>query len=72
MSKHVYIVWQYDNEPYEDYYNGIHKCFDTMEAAEAYVKENKGKVFEEDREFLDLGYRIGERIWEHELCGETK
>ena len=70
MSKHVYIVWQYDNEPYEYYYNGIHKCFDTMEAAEAYVKANKGKVFPEDREPWDCGYSISETIKKHKLYGE--
>ncbi len=70
MSKYVYIVWQYDNEPYEKHWDGIHKCFDTMEAAEAYVKANKGKVFPEDRESWDRGYRIGRFIRKHELCGE--
>ena len=69
MSKYVYIVWQYDNAPWENYYNGIHKCFDTMEAAEAYVEENKDKVFPEDRESWDHGYSIGRLIRKHKLYG---
>ena len=73
MSKYVYIVWQYDNEPYENHYDGVHKCFDTREAAEAYVRENKNKVFPEDRESWDEhGYSIGKMIWKHKLYGENK
>ena len=72
MSKYVYIVWQYDNASWEHYWDGIHKCFDTMEAAEAYVKANKGKVFPEDRDSWDQGYSIAEAITEHKLYGENK
>ena len=72
MSKYVYMVWQYDNEPREHHYDGMHKCFDTMEAAEAYVRENRGKVFPEDRKSWDWGYSICGNISKHKLYGENK
>ncbi|MDB3972846.1 hypothetical protein N9391_01045 [Gammaproteobacteria bacterium] len=72
MSKHVYIVQQYDIDLCGQRWDGIHKCFDTMEAAEAYVKANKGKVFPEDRDSWDQGYSIAEAITEHKLYGENK
>ena len=71
MTEHVYIVWQYGNAPYEHDYAGVHKCFGTMEAAEAYVKENKDKVFPEDRKSWDRGYSISRFIRKHEICGEN-
>ena len=72
MSKYVYIVWQYDNEQWENYHDGIHKCFDTVEAAEAYVEENKGRVFPEDRAYWGCGYSISETIRKHKLYGEDQ
>ena len=63
MSKYVYIVLK-------NYCGRVHKCFDTMEAAEAYVKENKDKMFPEDREPWDCGYSISETIKKHKLYGE--
>lgn len=71
MIKYVYIIWQHNNAPYENYYTGIHKCFDTMEAAQTYVKENKGKVFPEDREPWDAGCSIASFIRKHKIYGET-
>jgi len=70
MIKYVYIIWQYNCEPGEEYWNGIHKCFDTLEAAEAYLKANKGKVFPEDKEPWEHGYRIGGLIRKHKLLEE--
>lgn len=70
MSKYVYIVWGYDSETWDDRY--IHKCFDTLEAAETYVKENIGKVFPEDRGPRDQGYRIGRFVRKHKLYGEDQ
>ena len=58
MTKYVYIVNQVDAEPYETFWDGIHKIFATEESAKTYVEENKNKVFPEERERWDLGYRI--------------
>lgn len=33
----VYLVYQVDSEPYEDYWSGIHAVFLTREAAEEYL-----------------------------------
>ena len=65
----MYIVWQYEMNLARHWFRGVHKCFDTMEAAEAYVKANKGKVFPEDRESWDDGYSIGRLIRKHKLYG---
>ena len=58
MTKYVYIVNQVDVDPYERYWCGVHKIFSTKKSAKAYVQENKNKVFPEERERWDLGYRI--------------
>tara|TARA_R110002020_G_scaffold345966_2_gene559870 strand:+ start:280 stop:489 length:210 start_codon:yes stop_codon:yes gene_type:complete len=58
MSEFVYVVNQFDCEPYESYHDGIHKVFSTEESAESYVEENKNKVFPEEREYWDLGYQV--------------
>ena len=58
MTKYVYIVNQVDMEPWDNYHDGVHKIFSTEESAKAYVEENKNKVFPEERERWDLGYRI--------------
>ena len=50
MSKYVCIVWQNDTVSSKHWHDVVHKCFDTMEAAESYVKENKGNALQ----FLDL------------------
>ena len=62
MTKYVYIVNRFDMQPFEHYYDGIHKAFSTKEAAKAYVKENDGKVFPEDRESWDSGWAISTSI----------
>ena len=62
MTKHVYIVNQIDMEPWEHYHDGIHKVFSTEEAAKAYVKENNGKVFPEDRESWARGWAVSTSI----------
>ena len=58
MTKYVYAVNRFDMQPWEHYHDGIHKVFSTEEAAQAYVKENDGKVFPEDRESWDSGWAI--------------
>ena len=58
MTKYVYVVNRFDMEPWENYHDGVHKVFSTEEAATAYVKENDGKVFPEDREPWDHGWAI--------------
>ncbi len=58
MTKYVYIVNQFDCESYENYWDGIHKVFASEKSAEAYVEDNKNKVFPEEREHWDLGYRV--------------
>ena len=62
MTKYVYVVNQIDMEPWEHYYDGIHKVFSTEESAKAYVKENDGKVFPEDRESWDHGWAVSKSI----------
>ena len=62
MTKYVYIVNRFDMEPYENYYDGIHKVFSTEEAAKTYVKDNEGKVFHEDGESWGCGWAISSFI----------
>ncbi len=58
MTKYVYLVYQVDLEPWENYHDGIHKAFPTEGAAIAYVKDNEGKVFPEHKESCDKGWCI--------------
>ena len=58
MTKYVYVVNQYDMEPWEHYHDGVHKIFSTEEGAQAYVKENKGKVFWDEGEERGSGWAI--------------
>jgi len=51
MAKFVYVVKQIDLEPWESFYDGIHKVFSKEESAKAYVKENEGKVFGKEEGF---------------------
>ena len=62
MTKYVYVVTQHDLEPYERYHDGIHKVFASEKSAEAYVEDNKNKVFPEEREHWDLGYQVSRTI----------
>ncbi len=62
MTKYVYVVNKFDMEPWENYHDGVHKVFSKEEAATAYVKENDGKVFPEDRESWDHGWAISSFI----------
>ena len=62
MTKYVYVVNKFDMEPWECYHDSIHKVFSTEEAATAYVKENHGKVFPDDRESWDFGWYISSSI----------
>jgi hypothetical protein len=58
MTKHVYVVNRLNVDPYERYYDSVHKLFSTEESAKAYVEENKNKVFPEERKPWDLGWQI--------------
>jgi hypothetical protein len=69
MTKYVYVVNRLDMEPYEHYYDGVHKLFSTEEAAIAYVEENAEKVFPDDRESWDKGWSISPYIRKKELYG---
>ena len=62
MTKYVYVVNRFDMQPYEHYYDGIHKVFSTEEAAQAYVKENEGKVFWDEGEEWGSGWAISTLI----------
>lgn len=66
MTK-VYVIWQVDAEPWENYYDGIHKVFSSKEAAEEYLKYNKDKTFDEDEESGDYGYILLDNIYEYEV-----
>jgi len=58
MTKYVYVVNKFDLEPWENYHDDIHKVFSTEGAAQAYVKENDGKVFPEERRLWDSGWAV--------------
>ena len=60
MTKYVYVVEEYDCDPWCNWC-GIHKIFSTEESAKEYVEENKDRVFtfSEDR---DSFYRISLEI----------
>ncbi len=50
MTVNVYVVKQYNVEPFENFYDGINKVFASEESAKAYVQENKNTFFPEDRD----------------------
>ena len=63
----IYIINQYDIEPWETYYDGIHAIFSTKEKAERYLEEfGLGPHYED--EDLSLGYYLSDRIVEWEVA----
>jgi len=46
----VWTMMQWDKEPYESYWDGLHRVFSTEEAAQGYYDAN-AKRFSEDDEF---------------------
>lgn len=63
----IYIINQYDIEPWETYYDGIHAIFSTKEKAERYLAEfGLGPHYED--EGLCLGYYLSDRIEEWEVA----
>lgn len=62
----VYIVSWFTMEEWE-HYSGIEKVFSTREKAEAFVKEHKNVVLDEDLENYEYGRRISGHIQEIEV-----
>jgi hypothetical protein len=58
MTKYVYVVHQIDCEPWESFHDGVHKVFSTEESAQAYIEENKEKIFPENRDPSEDGWAI--------------
>lgn len=64
--KKVYVVMQFDAQPYESYMDGVHKVFSSKESAEEYVKAyGTGPHWEDEDHYF--GYYLSDRIEEREV-----
>lgn len=61
--KKVFVVNQYDAEPYDHFFDGIHGIFSSREAAQKYLTEMDGERLEEDEEGRG-GYYLSSQIEE--------
>lgn len=65
--KNIYVVNTVDLEPFSDWLSGPLKAFTTKAAAEAFVYENAGIVFEANEEEHEYGWGVSTYITELEL-----
>ena len=45
MTKYVYVLNEYDCDPYRPNWDRIHKIFSTEGSAKAYLEDNKDRLF---------------------------
>lgn len=62
----VYIVMQYDAEPWESYGDGIHAIFSTKKSAQKYLEDFGLGPHWTDKE-LNIGYILSETIEEWQV-----
>lgn len=63
----VYVVYQVDAEPWENYLDGVHKIFPSRESAEKYLIEMGDEPLEAYPENFEKGYFLSEYIVEWDV-----